>query len=417
MPKPPHHPEEPIRLLFVCHDGDLYGSQRSLELIVKHLPPSKYHRFVSLARSGPLEDRLAACPNTTVLHHRRVQWVKHDPRSLFQRLGDAAILPATALWRAWPLARIIRREGIELVHTNSLVSLEGPLAAALAGVPHIWHIRELFMTRSPKFHLVLGRWLSRRIVDRFSDAILCISEAVRRQFGPDAEADPRRYRVIPNALEGKDSSALTPGGPDADRMRALCLKGLDLPERETFRIGYIGRLSAGKGFHELVEALHRLHQSNVAVELVVAGDFVDETYRQRIDELLTRYSLTHAVRFLGQRNDLEPVYAIIDALAVPSANEPFGRVIIEAMRQGIPCVATAAGGIPEIIEPDVTGLLYPPGEPETLALRLRELMESPRKRETLRENAGRMVSQRFNIETQIRMLDECYQSVLRHHLF
>jgi glycosyltransferase involved in cell wall biosynthesis len=398
----------------------LYGSQRSLELIVRHLPPA-YRRFVSLARSGPLEARLAACPDTTVLHHRRVQWVKHDPRTWLRRIGDATILPLAAIWRAWLLAKVIRREKIDLVHTNSVVSLEGPLAAALTGVPHVWHIRELFMARSPKFHLVLGRWLSCRIIDRFSDAVLCISEAVRQQFGPDVDIDPR-YRVIPNALEVAApvfGTTLVPGGPDIARLRSLCLKVLGLPERDVFRIGYIGRLSEGKGFHELVEALHHLspgpHEGNPAVELVVAGDFVDDAYRQRIDDLLARYSLASTVRFLGQREDLEPVYAVIDVLAVPSANEAFGRVVIEAMRQGIPCVATAAGGIPEIIEPDVTGLLYPPGEPETLALRLRELMDSSWKRETLRENAGRMVSQRFTIETQIRMLDECYQSVLRHH--
>lgn len=404
----------------MCHDGDLYGAQRSLELIVRHLPAQAYARFVSLARPGPLENRLSDCPNTQVLRHKRLQWVKHDIRTWPQRVGDATMLLWSVFSRSWALFQTIRREKIQLVHTNSLVSLEGPLAAALARVPHVWHIRELFMEPSPKLHMVLGRWFSRQVIDRLSDSVLCISDAVRRQFGLYAEYDPQRYQVVLNAFEGMpDPSSIVRSGPEFDRLRALCLKVLKVPVSDTldgvFRIGYIGRISEGKGLHELLEAVHLLRRERFSVELLIAGDFVDEAYRDYIGDLLERYALESGIHFLGRLDNLEPVYAAIDAVVVPSLNEPFGRVVIETMCQGIPCVATAAGGIPEIIEHGVTGLLYPPGEPETLAGCLRDLIESPWKRESLQENAGRMVLQRFTIEQQIRKLDECYQSVLIRH--
>lgn len=414
----------PARILFICHDGDLYGSQQSLNLIVKHLPAETYRCFVSLARGGPLQMLLESYPNTMVLRHRRLQWVKHDPRSFLQKIGDCLKLFITALPRTWHLFNTIRREKINVVHTNSTVSLEGALAAALAGIPHIWHIRELFMEPSPKFHMVLGCRLSRWIIDQFSDTVICISEAVRQQFGDYAEEEPDKYRVIYNALdieaptsENVFSSNYLISQTDSDRQkkRTLALKVLDLPTTPVFRIGYTGRLSEGKGFHLLLEALIYLNERNIYAELVVAGNFVDDAYRERIQGMIQDADLRHAVHFLGYQDDLKPVYESIDVLVVPSINEPFGRVVIEAMLQQVPCIAANTGGIPEMIEDGVTGFLYPPQEPETLAQLLTELMETPWKLETIRENARRMVYERFNIETQVRMLDECYQSIIRYH--
>jgi glycosyltransferase involved in cell wall biosynthesis len=404
------------RILFICHDGDLYGSQQSLNLVVRHLSSEKYQCFVSIARPGPLQALLENDPNTVVLRHRRLQWVKHDPRSGLQKIGDCLTLFFAAPFRVWYLFNTLRREKINVVHTNSTVSLEGAIAAALAGIPHVWHIRELFMEPSPKFHMVLGRRLSRWIIDRFSDTVICISEAVRQQFGFYLHEDPDKYQLIYNALELEDVPYLLSRN-DADKiaMRAFSLKMLDLPNTDVFRVGYIGRLSEGKGFHELLQALLFLRARDIYVELIVAGHFVDEAYRKRIEETLQREALIHAVHFLGYREDLEPVYQVIDVLAVPSINEPFGRVVIEAMLKGVPCVAARAGGIPEIIDQGMTGLLYPPGEPDVLAAMIEELMIAPWKRDAIRENARRMVYERFNIETQVGMLERCYQSVTHHH--
>jgi glycosyltransferase involved in cell wall biosynthesis len=406
----------PTRILFICHDGDLYGSQQSLNLIIRHLPPDAYQCFVSMARPGPLEKLLDSYPNTVVLRHRRLQWVKHDFRTKLQKFGDVLTLLLCAFPRTWYLVNTIRREKINVVHTNSTVSLEGALAAAIAGVPHIWHIRELFMERSPKFHMVLGCRFSRWLIDQFSDAVICISNAVRQQFRIYLDEEPDKYYLIYNALElGDVPYLLSRHDPQMQAKRSLSLKVLDLPETGVFRIGYIGRLSAGKGFHELLEALFILKHRGIYVEVLVAGNFVDNAYRERITAMIQGEDWQHAVHFLGYRDDLTPLYDSIDILVVPSVNEPFGRVVIESMIKGVPCLAANAGGIPEIIDPGMTGFLYPPGYPEALADELASLMETPWKLDAVRENARRMVCERFNIETQVRMLDQCYQSVLQHH--
>lgn len=410
--------ELPSRILYICHDGDLYGSQQSLSLIVKHLPKPAYECFVSIARPGPLRKLLEGIPNTVALDHKRLQWVKHDPRSGLQKIGDVLNLLIAAVPRVLHLFNTIRREKINVVHTNSTVSLEGALAAALAGVPHIWHIRELFMEESPKFHMVLGRRASRWIIDQFSDRVLCISESVRNQFEEYVDFDPDKFTVIYNAMElGNPNPPMPLNAPQSVLMKSLSLRALELPETDVLRVGYIGRLSEGKGFHELLEAFMMLKQQGVKAELLVAGNFVDEPYKNRILEMIAFNDLAGSVHFLGYRDDLVPLYEVIDVLVVPSRNEPFGRVVIEAMAHGVPCIGSDSGGIPEIIAKEEVGLLYPPGDAETLAKRIRELAEAGWKLETIRQNARRMVYERFNIETQIRTLDECYQSVIRlHHL-
>jgi glycosyltransferase involved in cell wall biosynthesis len=143
---------------------------------------------------------------------------------------------------------------------------------------------------------------------------------------------------------------------------------------------------------------------------------VDAPYEARIRERVAQdEDLKHTVRFLGYQDDLKPLYEVLDVLAVPSLNEPFGRVVIEAMANGVPCVAADSGGIPEIIDSGDTGILYPPGDVHALADILEELMTAFWKLETIRQNARRMVYERFNIESQVRILDECYQSVIARH--
>ncbi len=380
----------PRRILFVCHDGDLFGSQQSLLLMVRHLPRERVTPLVSVARPGPLNDRIREMDDVEILSHRRLQWIKHDPRTPLQRGGDMAGLLASALPRAGQLADLVRRHRIDIIHSNSTVSLEGALAAKMAGVPHVWHVRELFMEENPKLNPILGRVLTRNAIDCLSDRVICISEAVRRQFGRYGD-NLEKYRVIHNALESVPETEAN-GRNDGP-----------------FRIGYVGRLSEGKRFHDLLEAISSLGANRP--EVLVAGRFVDKPFEKRVMDRIERDGLKDQVRFLGYRDDLPAVYRDINVLVVPSLNEPFGRVVIEAMMAGVPCIAADSGGIPEIIDDGRTGLLFPPRDTDALAACLRDVMADPGKLSALRKNAGREVRERFTIEAQITALLACYDTL------
>lgn len=400
MTKP--SPTSVIRILFICHDGEIYGSQQSLLLLATHLPKAGFSVSVSIARPGPLTDRLGELPEVSVFSHRRLQWIKHDPRPAWRRLGDIAALVAGMPGKVSRLCRFIREQQIQVVHTNSVVSLEGAIAARLCGVPHVWHIRELFMEENPKLNPLLGRSWTRRIIDRLSDRVLCISQAVYRQFGPFL-SQKEKYRVLYNAMAAEASS-------HDEEEKALP------PKNGHFRIGYIGRLSEGKRFHDLVEALHHLRLENnllsAPLELVVAGNFVDTPFQERVHGMIREYGLEDSVHLLGYRQDLGPLYETLDVMVVPSLNEPFGRVVIEGMRAGVPCIAANSGGIPEIIEDGETGLLYPPKDVNALRDALRQAMADPDRLAGIREKAGRMVRERFTIEEQIRALTQVYRELV-----
>ncbi|MBK8189834.1 MAG: glycosyltransferase family 4 protein [Vampirovibrionales bacterium] len=383
-----------IRAFYVCHDGDLFGSQQSLAIMAAHARDFDIAPVVSIARPGPLTARLASIPGLTLATHRRLQWFKHDQRSGFQRVGDAAGLLASAWPRARALAALLRAHRADVVHSNSLVSLEGALAARLAGIPHVWHIRELFVSDNPKLRPTLGADGVRRVVEAFSTRILCISQAVAAQFSQEATA---RLVVMPNAVAMAANQ--TPVAP------------LWPPAEGRLRVGYVGRLTAGKRFGDLIEALAILGDAT-PIELVVAGKFVDAPYEAFIRARLDALGVGDRVRLLGVLDDLRPFYAGIDALALPSKDEPFGRALIEAMAAGAPCIGADSGGIPEIIAHERTGLLYPCGDARALAAALARYWREPDLRRTLANNAGRAAAQRFTIETQMQALRAVYDAAL-----
>jgi glycosyltransferase involved in cell wall biosynthesis len=377
----------------------LYGSQRSLLLLLRHLPTDRVRVFVSVARPGPLLPLLAALPQVTILSHRRLGWFKHDARRPLQAVGDSVALVLAAPLRAFALARLIRRHGIDLVHTNSVVSLEGALAAWWCKKPHVWHVRELFVEFNPKLFPVLGRRLSRKLLERLADRVVCISQVVRRQFEPVAQRSQSRFRVIYNAFEPAVSQALQENP-------------LELPPKPGFRLGYIGRLSEGKRFQDLLLALAELERRGiVTIDLLVAGTFVDAAYEAAIQSLLERHHLRHRVHFLGFQEDLEPVFSAVDAVVVPSLNEPFGRVVIEAMAAGRPCIGANAGGIPEILTHERTGLLVPPQDPIALADAIARLMREPELRDACRNNALNDVHSRFGVERYVREVLAVYDEL------
>ena len=181
---------------------------------------------------------------------------------------------------------------------------------------------------------------------------------------------------------------------------------------QPLRIGYAGRLSQGKGFHDILDTLllFRERWPNRPQPFVsVAGSFVVASYRQRIESFVESNALASQVSFLGYQDDMRPWYREIDVLVVPSKNEPFGRVVIEAMAMGIPCIGADSGGIPEIITHGETGWLYATGNPSALADVLDGIYQAPGELEKIYQKAGRMVMERFTIEQQRREIESLYQ--------
>jgi glycosyltransferase involved in cell wall biosynthesis len=287
--------------------------------------------------------------------------------------GGLARIGAAVARDAGGVARLARARGVALVHTNTSVTLGGAAAARLAGVPHVWHVREIF-TGFERFWPAYSRLL------RTAASLPCVSEATRAQFGGE-----------PRAVVLHDGLGVTP----ARAPRAAARAALGLPD-DAFVCAILGRISTWKGQDVLIRALAQLGGGD-AIALVAGEPWQGEEQRlEDLRALAAQLGVTERVRFAGFRSDVENVYGAADVVAVPSTQpDPLPNSALEAAAAGCCVVAAAHGGLPEIVRDGVSGRLVAPGDPGALAAALADLRADPAQRERLGAAAAADVRERF----------------------
>jgi glycosyltransferase involved in cell wall biosynthesis len=338
-----------MRVLFVNPGLDLGGAERSLLLLLPELRSRGIDAVVAVFGNGPMRDRLDALGFRTI-----VPWVPRLVRRgtrYRSSAGQALGMINAGLPAALRLAAFIRREHIDLVHTNGVKAhLLAGLAARLARRPVIWHVRDFPPTG-------FAGWLFRQAVARVPSMIVANSEAL-------ATALPRgrRFpRVVPIA-NPVDLVAFTPAAT-----KSLARRELGLREQAP-TIGIVAHLTPWKGHELFLQIARRVRDSLPGAQFVVAGGSIYETtghagYADRLRREAAALGLSSDVAFLGHREDVHSVMAALDVLVhCPTSPEPFGRVLAEAMAGGRPVVACRCGGIPEIVVDGETGILVRPGD-------------------------------------------------------
>jgi glycosyltransferase involved in cell wall biosynthesis len=299
------------------------------------------------------------------------------------------------------LSRFLRRERIDILHGHLFESgLVGLVAAALARSP----IRVLTRHHSNYHARVDKRWHVRadRLSTALSHRVIAVSRHTAQHLLEVEKAPVAKVRVIYN---GVDFERLRPSGPDA-RIRVRAAESI-ADERV---ILVAGRLHPEKGYEHFLDAVGILKQRlKHPFVVLIAGEGPHETsYRERA----RRLGCQRVVRFLGFRNDLSDLMLASDVFVLPSVAEAFGLVLVEALYLGLPVVATRVGGIPEIVEDGVDGVLVPPADGEALANAIRRLLleqEPPSPVETVRRRTKMMA--RFGFERMVREYEAVYDEL------
>jgi glycosyltransferase involved in cell wall biosynthesis len=300
--------------------------------------------------------------------------------------GGIAEIVAAAARDAHELRKLIRERDVSLVHSNTSVLLGGAAAAALAGIPHVWHVREIYSR--------FGRgWRPLRRLLETAAALPCVSRATGSQFSARA-----RTHVVYDGL------AIDVRRADRAAARDALAVSSQAPV-----IAVLGRISDWKGQDVLVRALAKpALRERGAVGLLAGDPWPGAEDRLRtVLELADRLGVRDRVRHCGFRDDVENVYGAADVVAVPSTEpDPLPGAAIEAAAAGCAVIASAHGGLPEIIRDGITGRLVRPGDAGELAAAAADLLDSPTLRAELGGAAASDVRKRF---APSRMLDSLHR--------
>jgi len=280
--------------------------------------------------------------------------------------------------------------GCDVIHAHWTVGgFAGAIAGALCRRPLVITTHGTDINELPDGGLKVGltRWVLRRAA-----RIVCVSNCLAGRVAEIGLPAPR-IAVVHN---GVDTDIFT---PDNGRPRGNHLI-------------YVGRLSPEKGLRHLLEAVRILHQQVSDIELTLVGDGPE---RAALEGQARALGLAGTVHFMGARShdDVPELMRQADIFVLPSLEEGFGIVLIEAMASGLPVVASDTGGIPEIVGDGENGLLVPPGDAKRLAERLLFLCHDLELRRNLADRALCNVRDHFAADAQLRQYESIYGECVR----
>lgn len=364
-------------VLFVDPSPALGGAEHSLLLLLEHLDRD---RFRPLLATQPGELARAARTRDVVVHELSLP-----------RLRGELGAPGRLLRGAFSLAGIARREGMSLLHANTLrASAYAAAAARRVRRPLLWHVRDLGI---PPLHA--------RAMAACAGGVVAVSAAA-------ANALPCRASVIPNGV-----------GPDAfcgDRREAArrLRERWGLPA-EAPLVGQIARLAPWKGQRHVLAAAERVLREQPDARFALAGGdvFGDAgDYARELREGVAARGLGAQVLLPGHESDVPAALAALDVLVHASHAEPFGRILVEAAAAGVPVVAFASGGVPEIVVHEETGLLVPDGDEAALAAGILRLVRDPALARRLGEQARTRARERYDVRPLTRQLEALMEGLI-----
>lgn len=361
------------RILQLLATGGNGGAQESYTGLLLRLDRSKYEvRALSLSEGSAVQ-RLRRLGVTV---------------EVIEEPDDEAAIRSLAGW--------LRREEIDLVHAHMYrAEVVGTRAAVAAGVPVIMATVHSSRVRPPADVELLAS------LTPSMDRLIVPSDAIEAKVRSEGRVGAR-FVTIPN---GVDLSRFATPAP-----RCGIREELGIPPSAPL-LGVVARLEAEKGHRFLLEAMPAILRSAPEARLLVVGEGSEA---DALSEQAAALGGLVAARvcFTGRRDDVSAITAMLDVAVLPSLREAQGISILEAMARRVPVVASAVGGIPEVITSGVDGLLVPPADPDALAEAVVRKLSDAALRRRIGEAGYRTVAERFSIDAQVRRTEAVYDEEL-----
>ena len=370
-----------LPILFLNQQSWRAGAERVLDEVIRAVEPD-FLPLVAFPDNGPFAADLRNRNVETLLFP--LGRYRSGPKSL----TDMMAFPPRSVYCGVSLAALIRRRKVSLLYINSpRWLLAGVIAARLTGRPSIYHLHMTMSRRADIF--VVGH------AARHLTRILACSQTAAQSL---LRVDPSLggiMQIVYNPVRGPASGA---SGQSRDDTPA------QLRQSGSLIVGVVGRIHAQKGQHIALEAVGRLIAQGLNVRLVFVGapephSADDSAYLRSLQSSAGAMDVGDRVYWPGYQDDPNRFYAVFDVLVIPSTvSEGLPLVALEGMQWGVPVIGSAVGGITEIVQEGVNGLLVPPGDDERLASSLGRLLADPELRARLGAGARSSVDSRFSID-------------------
>ncbi|MCX5710352.1 MAG: lipopolysaccharide heptosyltransferase II [Candidatus Omnitrophica bacterium] len=287
------------------------------------------------------------------------------------------------------LADIIKKEKIDIVHARSRV----PAWIAFFACRRT---KAVFITtchgyyKKHPFSYVMG----------WSKRVIALSNIIARHMIEDFDVPVERVRIIARSVDAARFKYLSP----------------DEKRKEEFNVGIIGRITPLKGHLHFIKAMAKVARSIPRLKIWIVGDAPaqKQAYKEQVQVLVRRLGLWHCTEFLGVQRNIPEIMSQLDLVVLATTtHEAFGRVIIEAQAAGVPVVATEVGGVIDIIENNVNGLLVPAQDSSAMAEAVLSIFKDKLLARTLAENAYKKVLEKYNVELMVKNTLQVYEDALK----
>lgn len=368
------------RVLFVDHTGALGGAELVLLDIAEAYRDSS---TVVLLDDGPFRERLEErnVPVRVLAGSRALHSIRRETR----RPSVGAAIEAVRL--ALKLVPLARQHDCLYPNTQKAFPI-ACLAGFIARRPVIWDLNDLLgVDQFSPFNIRLDVLLTNHCAHTVIANSRASAKALVQHGGTST-----RIHVLHNGIDARPFEAVS----DDDALLARA----EFVTPGTPLVGVFGRLAEWKGQHVALRALRDLP----GVHLLIVGEalFGEQAYALRLRGEAAALGVADRVHFAGFRRDIPRLMRAVDVVLHTSiAPEPFGRVVVEGMLAGRPVVATRAGGVEEILETGVTGIMVTPGDPQALASVLRDLLGDGEWRETLATAGRRHAVEHFSVAAMV----------------
>ena len=367
------------RIMFVDIHGNFYGGgQLSLLSILESIDKSQFLPIVVLPYEGEFSERIHALGIETKI----IRWGKIRTINIF-----AVIFSIIRFYL------FIKRKKVDLIHVNALrPTFYAGIAAKIAGIPIIWHARDLRATV----------WID-KMLSSLATYIIAISGIVSQRFP---------------WLSGKNRMSVIYNGIDMDKFKPHLKNSRIMNEfninKNTLVVGIVGHLEDRKGQKIFLQAASKILNRSSQVKFLIVGKDPDREglYQTELESLSEKLNIKDNVIFTGYKDNVSETMSIIDIFVCPFKDEAFGRVVIEAMALGKPVVAYNHSALQELIKNGEYGILVTPEDERELTEAILKLLDDPDLRKKLGEAARKSAQERFDLKFTIDRIQQLYEEIL-----